>query len=113
MNNFEVTDYTLSVYDLNLEYFLNDYYYTVQCDFDWTDDCSSNYTDFTIKPLSGTFYHSDTDEVGEVEITDDYTQWLQDQLKDYRKNTLWLYNESLEKMCSYNDNEKDWSYYGI
>lgn len=113
MSNFEVTDYTLSVYDLNLEYFLNDYYYTVKCDFEWSDECTSSYIDFTITPLSGTFSHSDTDETGIIEITDDYKQWLQDVLKDYRKNTLWLYNESLEKMQDYYTDEQDWSYYGI
>lgn len=111
--NLEITDYTLSVYDLNLDYFLNDYYYSVKCDFNWSDDCTSNYTDFTIKPLSGTFFHSETDEVGNIEITDEYTQWLQDQLKNYRNNTLWLYEETLEKMRDLETNEKDWSYYGI
>jgi hypothetical protein len=63
--------------------------------------------------LSGTFFHSTTDETGTIKITDEYTQWLQDQLKDYRNNTLWLYEETLEKMRDLDNNEKDWSYYGI
>ena len=113
MNNFEITDYTLSVYDMTLEYVLGDYCYNVKIDFNWSDDCTSHYTDFTIKPLSGTFFHSTTDETGTIKITDEYTQWLQDQLKDYRNNTLWLYEETLEKMRDLDNNEKDWSYYGI
>jgi hypothetical protein len=51
--------------------------------------------------------------MGTIEITDEYTQWLQDQLKDYRNNTLWLYEETLEKMRDLDNNEQDWSYYGI
>jgi hypothetical protein len=112
--NLEITNYTLSVYDLNLEYFLNDYTYTVKCDFEWSDECTSHYTDFTIKPISGTFFHSDTDEVGIIEITDEYTQWLQDQLKEYRNNTLWLYEETLEKMRDLETEDfTHWAHYGI
>ena len=52
-------------------------------------------------------------EKGNIEITDDYKQWLQDKVKEFRNQTLWLYNESLEKMRDLDTDEKDWSYYGI
>jgi len=114
MSNLEVTDYTLSVYDLNLEYFLNDYYYNVKCDFQWSEECNNAYTDFTITPLSGTFFHSTTDETGTIEITDEYKQWLLDKVKEYRNQTLWLSNEALEKMRELDRNDYNyWADYGI
>jgi hypothetical protein len=113
MNKFEITDYTLSAFNMHLEYVCGEYYYEVLCDFDWSDDCTGHYTDFSVTPLSGTFFHETTDETGNIEITDDYKQWLQDNVKEFRNNTLWLYNESLEKMRDLDNNEQDWSYYGI
>jgi hypothetical protein len=113
MNKFEITDYTLSAFNMHLEYVYGEYYYEVLCDFDWSDDCTGHYTDFSVTPLSGTFFHYLNDETGNIEITDDYKQWLQDNVKEFRNNTLWLYNESLEKMRDLDNNEQDWSYYGI
>ena len=113
MNNFEITDYKYSPYTMELEYVYGEYCYSVLCDFEWSDECTSNYIDFTIVPLSGTFFHYLNDETGNIEITDDYKQWLQDKVKEFRNNTLWLYNESLEKMRDLDNNEQDWSYYGI
>jgi hypothetical protein len=113
MNKFEITDYTLSAFHMHLEYVYEEYYYEVLCDFDWSEECTSHYIDFSVTPLSGTFFHSDTDEKGNIEITDDYKQWLQDKVREYRNQTLWLYNESLEKMRDLDTDEKDWSYYGI
>jgi len=81
--------------------------------FEWSDECTSNYIDFTITPLSGTFFHSTTDEAGDIEITEEYTAFLQDKLKEYRNNTLWLSEEIQEKMEDLDMNEQDWSYYGI
>jgi len=113
MNKFEITDYTLSAFNMYLEYVYGEYYYEVLCNFDWSDECTGHYTDFTITPLSGTFFHELNDEKGNIEITDDYKQWLQEQVKEFRNQTLWLYNESLEKMRDLYTDEKDWSYYGI
>jgi hypothetical protein len=113
MNKFEITDYTLSAFHMNLEYVYEDYCYEVLCDFEWSEECTGHYTDFTIVPLSGTFFHYLNDETGNIEITDDYKQWLQDKVKEFRNNGLWLYNESLEKMRDLDNNEQDWSYYGI
>jgi hypothetical protein len=114
MNKFEITDYTLSVYDLNLEYVYEEYCYTVKCDFQWSDECTSHYIDFSVTPLSGTFFHSDTDETGNIEITDEYKQWLQDKVKEYRNQTLWLHNEVFEKMQDLETDEfSNWANYGI
>ena len=113
MNNFEITDYTLSAFNMYLEYVYGEYYYTVLCDFEWSEECTNHYTDFTIVPLSGTFFHETEPEAGDIEITDDYKQWLQDKVKEFRNQTLWLSNESLEKMRDLYTDEKDWSYYGI
>jgi hypothetical protein len=113
MNNFEITDYTLTALHMNLEYVYGEYYYEVLCEFEWSEECTGHYTDFTITPLSGTFFHELNDEAGNIEITDDYKQWLQEQVKEFRNQTLWLYNESLEKMRDLYTDEKDWSYYGI
>jgi hypothetical protein len=113
MNNFEITDYTYSPYTMELEYVYGEYYYTVLCDFDWSDDCTSHYTDFTITPLSGTFFHELNEEAGDIKITDDYKQWLQDRVKEFRNQTLWFYNESMEKMNDLDRNEYEWSYDGI
>ena len=114
MNNFEITDYTLSVYDMTLEYVYGEYCYTVMCDFEWSDECTSHYIDFSVTPTSGTFFHSDTDETGNIEITDDYKQWLQDKVKEYRNQTLWLHNEVFEKMQDLETEEfSNWANYGI
>lgn len=113
MNNFEITDYTLSGFHMNLEYVYGEYCYEILCDFEWSEECTGCYTDFTIVPLSGKFFHSTTDEVGDIEITDDYKQWLLEKVKESRHKSLWFYNESLEKMRDLDDNEQDWSYYGI
>ena len=113
MNNFEITDYKYSPYTMELEYVYGEYCFSVLCDFEWSEECTGNYTDFTITPLSGTFFHYLNDETGNIEITDNYKQWLQDKVKEFRNNTLWLYNESLEKMRDLDNNEQDWSYYGI
>jgi len=113
MNKFEITDYTLSAFNMHIEYVYGEYCYAVLCDFDWSDECTSHYTDFTITPLSGTFFHETTDEKGSIEITDNYKQWLQDKVKEYRNQSLWLYNETFEKMRDLETNEQDWSYYGI
>jgi len=113
MNKFEITDYTLSAFNMHIEYVYGEYCYEVLCDFDWSDECTSHYTDFTITPLSGTFFHETTDEKGSIEITDNYKQWLQDKVKEYRNQSLWLYNETFEKMRDLETNEQDWSYYGI
>jgi hypothetical protein len=98
---------------MELEYVYGEYYYTVLCDFDWSDDCTSHYTDFTIIPLSGTFFHETEPEAGDIKITDDYKQWLQDRVKEFRNQTLWFYNESMEKMSDLDRNEYEWSYDGI
>ena len=113
MNKFEITDYTLSAFNMHIDYVYGVYCYEVLCDFDWSDECTSHYTDFTITPLSGTFFHETTDEKGSIEITDNYKQWLQDKVKEYRNQSLWLYNETFEKMRDLETNEQDWSYYGI
>jgi hypothetical protein len=111
--NFEILNYKMLTFRIEIEYIYGDYYYTVMCDFEWSDECTSNYIDFTITPLYGTFFHSDTDEVGDIEITEEYTAFLQDKLKEYRNNTLWLSEEIQEKMQDLDMNEQDWSYYGI
>jgi len=113
MHKFEITDYTLSAFHMNIEYVYGEYYYEVLCDFEWSDDCTSYYTDFTITPLSGTFFHETEPEAGDIKITDDYKQWLQDRVKEFRNQTLWFYNESLEKMSDLDRNEYEWSYDGI
>ena len=113
MHKFEITDYTLSAFHMNIEYVYGEYYYEVLCDFEWSDDCTSHYTDFTITPLSGTFFHETEPEAGDIKITDDYKQWLQDRVKEFRNQTLWFYNESLEKMSDLDRNEYEWSYDGI
>lgn len=114
MNNFDITDYTLSAFQMHLEYVYGEYYYEVLCDFEWSDECTSHYTDFTIVPISGTFFHETEDETGSIEITDDYKQWLQDQVKEHRKQTLWLHNETFEKMQSLETEDFNyWSEYGI
>jgi len=113
MHKFEITDYTLSAFHMNIEYVYGEYYYEVLCDFEWSDDCTSHYTDFTITPLSGTFFHETEPEAGDIKITDDYKQWLQDRVKEFRNQTLWFYNESLEKMRDLDRNEYEWSYDGI
>ena len=104
MNNFEITDYKYSPYTMELEYVYGEYCYSVLCDFEWSDECTSNYIDFSVTPLSGTFFHYLNDETGNIEITDDYKQWLQDKVKEFRNNTLWIYNESLEKMRDLDNN---------
>jgi hypothetical protein len=114
MDNFEITDYTLSAFNMNLEYVNGDYHYEVICDFEWSNECNNAYTDFTITPLSGTFFHSTTDETGTIEITDEYKQWLLDKVKEYRNQTLWLSNEALEKMRELEtDDFNYWADYGI
>jgi len=113
MHKFEITDYTLSAFHMNIEYVYGEYYYEVLCDFEWSEDCTSHYTDFTITPLSGTFFHETEPEAGDIKITDDYKQWLQDRVKEFRNQTLWFYNESFEKMNDLDRNEYEWSYDGI
>ena len=113
MRPFEITDYTLSAFNMNLEYVDGDYCYEVLCDFQWSDECNNAYIDFNITPLHGTFFHSTTDETGTIEITDEYKQWLQDKVREYRTQTLWLSDECLEKQMDYNTNEIDWCYYGF
>ena len=114
MNNFEITDYKFNPYEMEIEYVYGEYYYTVLCDFEWSEDCTSHYTDFTITPLSGTFFHELNDHSGKIQITDDYKQWLQDRVKEYRNQTLWFYNESLEKMQDLEtDDFNHWTEYGI
>lgn len=113
MHKFEITDYTLSAFHMNIEYVYGEYYYEVLCDFEWSDNCTSHYTDFTIIPLSGTFFHETEPEAGDIKITDDYKQWLQDRVKEFRNQTLWFYNESMEKMSDLDRNEYEWSYDGI
>jgi hypothetical protein len=98
---------------MNIEYVYGEYYYEVLCDFEWSDNCTSHYTDFTIIPLSGTFFHETEPEAGDIKITDDYKQWLQDRVKEFRNQTLWFYNESMEKMSDLDRNEYEWSYDGI
>ncbi|MEY3203552.1 MAG: hypothetical protein RLZZ629_836 [Actinomycetota bacterium] len=114
MNNFEITDYKYSPYTMELEYVDGEYCYTVLCDFEWSEECTSHYIDFSVTPLSGTFFHETTDEVGSIEITDDYKQWLQDKVKEYRNQTLWFHNEAFEKMQDLETEEfSNWANYGI
>ena len=114
MNKFEITDYKYSPYTLELEYIYGEYCYSVLCDFQWSEECTSHYIDFLVTPLSGTFFHSDTDEKGNIEITDDYKQWLQNKVKEYRNQTLWLHNEVFEKMQDLETDEfSNWANYGI
>ena len=114
MRPFEITDYELSAFNMNLQYLYGDYCYEVLCDFKWSEECTSHYTDFTITPLSGTFFHSTKEEEGTIEITDEYKQWLLDKVKEYRNQTLWLSNEALEKMRELEtDDFNYWADYGI
>ena len=114
MNKFEITDYKMLTYRMEIEYVFGEYYYTVMCDFEWSDECTNNYIDFIITPTSGTFFHETADETGNIEITDDYKQWLQDKVKEFRNQTLWLYNESLQKMQDLETEEfTNWANYGI
>ena len=114
MNKFEITDYKMLTYRMEIEYVFGEYYYTVMCDFEWSDECTSNYIDFTITPTIGTFFHETADETGNIEITDDYKKWLQDRVKEFRNQTLWLYNESLQKMQDLETEEfTNWANYGI
>jgi hypothetical protein len=111
--NFEITDYKMLPFCIEIEYVYGEYNYTVLCDFEWSDECTSNYIDFKITPLSGTFFHSTTHEGFDIEITEEYTSFLQEKVKEYRHNTLWLSEEIQEKMEDLDRNEQDWSYYGI
>ena len=113
MHKFEITDYKMLTYRMEIEYVFGEYYYTVMCDFEWSDECTSHYIDFTITPTSGTFFHELNDDQGEIEITEDYTTFLRKKVKEFRENTLWLSNEILEKQQDLDNNEQDWSYYGI
>ena len=113
MKPFEITDYKMFPFQMEIEYVYGEYNYKVLCDFDWSEECTSHYTDFTVTPLCGTFFHELNDEKGRIEITEHYKTFLNEKLKDFRNKTLWLYNESLEKMRDLDNNEQDWSYYGI
>jgi hypothetical protein len=113
--NFEITDYTFSPFKMEIEYVLGDYYYNVVCDFNWLDDeYNGTYLDFNIKPLHGTFFHSTTDETGTIKITDEYTEFIQEAVKEFRNNSLWLYNEALERQHYLDKNDYNyWADYGI
>jgi hypothetical protein len=112
--NFEITDYTMSPFKMEIEYVLGDYYYTLVCDFEWLDDeYNGTYLDFNINPLHGTFFHSTTDETGTIKITPEYTEFIQEAVKEFRNNSLWLYNEALERQQYLDRNEFDFTYYGI
>lgn len=114
MNNFEITDYKFTPFKMELDYVLGEYYYNVVCDFDWLDDeYNGSYLDFSIKPLHGTFFHETEDETGTLKITDEYTEFIQEAVKEFRNNTLWLYTEALERQQYLDRNEFDWTYYGI
>ena len=114
MNNFEITDYKYSPYTMELEYVYGEYCYSVLCDFEWSDECTSSYIDFSVTPVSGTFFHETTDEVGTIEITEEYTAFLNQKLKEFRNNTLWFYNQSLEKMQDLETEDfTHWAHYGI
>lgn len=113
MNKFEITDYTISAFNMHIDYVYGEYHYEVLCDFQWADECTSHYIDFTIIPLSGTFFHELNDEKGDIAITEEYTAFLQKNVKEFRENTLWLCNEILEKQQDLDNNEQDWSYCGI
>jgi hypothetical protein len=114
MNKFEITDYKMLPFHMEIEYVYGEYYYTVLCDFQWSDECTSHYIDFTIIPLSGTFFHELNDHEGEIEITQEYTDFLQKKVKEFRDNTLWLSNEILEKQQDLETPEPvNWDYYGF
>jgi hypothetical protein len=114
MNNFEITDYKFTPFKMEIDYVLGEYYYNVVCDFDWLEDeYNGSYLDFSIKPLHGSFFHETEDETGTIEITDEYTDFLQEAVKEFRNNTLWLYTEALERQQYLDRNEFDWTYYGI
>jgi hypothetical protein len=114
MNNFEITDYTLSAFSMHIEYVYEEYYYTVLCDFQWSDECTSHYIDFTITPLHGTFFHETEPIEGEIEITEEYTAFLQKKVKEFRDNTLWLCGEILEKQQDLETEDFNyWADYGI
>lgn len=114
MNNFEITDYKFTPFKMELDYVLGEYYYNVVCDFDWLEDeYNGSYLDFSIKPLHGSFFHETSDETGTLKITDEYTEFIQEAVKEFRNNTLWLYNEALERQQYLDRNEFDWCYYGI
>jgi hypothetical protein len=111
---FEITEHKLTPYKMELDYVYGEYYYNVICDFDWLEDEYSGVVlDFTLKPLRGTYFHETEDESGTIEITESYCEWLQEKAIEFRNNTLWLYEEALEKQRYLDRNEQDWSYYGI
>lgn len=114
MNNFEITDYKIIPFKMEIDYVYGEYYYNVMCDFDWLEDeYSGAYLDFKIVPLHGTFFHETEDESGDIEITDEYKEWLQEKATEFRNNSIWLYNESLERQMYLDRNDFDWTYYGI
>ena len=113
MHKFEITDYKMLPFHMEIEYVYEEYYYTVLCDFQWSDECTSHYIDFTITPLSGTFFHETEPIEGDIEITENYITFLQKKVKEFREKTLWLCNVILEKQQDLESNEQDWSYYGI
>ena len=114
MNKFEITDYTLSGFSMHLEYVYGEYYYEVLCDFEWSDECTSHYIDFTLTPLHGTFFHETEPIEGEIEITEEYTAFLQKKVKEFRDNTLWLCGEILEKQQDLETEDFNyWADYGI
>jgi len=64
--------------------------------------------------LHGTFYHETSEETGTLKITDEYTEFIQEAVKEFRNNSLWLYNEALEKQQFLDKNDYNyWADYGI
>jgi hypothetical protein len=114
MNNFEITDYKMFPFQMEIEYVYGEYYYTVLCDFDWSEECTSHYIDFTLTPLCGTFFHELNDEEGRIQITEHYTTFLNEKVKEFRNQTLWLNKEVLEKQQDLETEEfSNWANYGI
>jgi hypothetical protein len=114
MNKFEITDYKMLPFQMEIEYVYEEYYYNVLCDFQWSDECTSHYIDFTITPLHGTFFHETEPIEGDIEITEEYTAFLQKKVKEFRDNTLWLCAEILEKQQDLETEDFNyWADYGI
>lgn len=119
---FDILECELDVYKLKLCYTYNDLIYDVVCDFDWlTKEYNGQMLDFTLKAIKGTYISGEVgnDEEGEIEVTPAYSEWLLEQVREYRKKNIYFMCEEEEEAIKTYDLETDennpqnWHYYGI
>ena len=112
----DIIDYKLNPYKLEIDYVLGEYYYNVIFDFEWLEEeYSGGYLDFKVTPISGSFFHETNDfDNGAIEITEDYTKFITEAVQEFRKQSLWLYDEAMERQRDLDENDFNyWSDYGI